>query len=206
LSDRRDFTIFRLFFSPELLMRRSISASMLATTVALLAFAPSAALAQSAGPAVGDAAPDFTIDVVTKDAPTPKPFTLSKARGQVVVIAFFPKARTSGCTMQMEGYRDKYAKLFNGGKDVTVIGVSIDDAATLASWAQEKGFPHHFGADAGGAVGTKYNAFNGKYDDRSLFVIGKDGKVAYVARPFRQMAEEAYTELGEMVTKAMSGK
>ncbi|MCU0649536.1 MAG: redoxin domain-containing protein, partial [Gemmatimonadaceae bacterium] len=172
---------------------------------ALTVAAPSAG-AQGTGPAVGEMAPDFTIDVVTKDATTPKPFTLSKARGQVVVLAFFPKARTSGCTMQMESYRDKYAQLFNGGKDVTLIGISTDDAATLVSWAQEKGFPHHFGADTGGAVGTKYNAFNGRYDDRSLFVVGKDGKVAYVARPFRQMAEDAYTELGQMVTKAMSGK
>lgn len=188
-------------------MRRLFTASMAVAATALIASAtPSVAAAQTAGPMVGEMAPDFTIDVVTKDATTPKAFTLSKARGQVVVLAFFPKARTSGCTMQMEGYRDKYAQLFNGGKDVTLIGISIDDAATLASWAQEKGFPHHFGADAGGAVGTKYNAYNGKYDDRSLFVVGKDGKVAYVARPFRQMAEAAYTELGAMVSKAMSSK
>jgi thioredoxin-dependent peroxiredoxin len=206
LSATRQIAIILQFFSPESFMRRSLSASLLTASAVLLAFAPSSLFAQSAGPVVGDAAPDFTIDVVTKDAPTPKSFTLSKARGQVVVLAFFPKARTSGCTMQMEGYRDKYAKLFNGGKDVTLIGISVDDAATLASWAQEKGFPHHFGADAGGAVGTKYNAFTGKYDDRSLFVVGKDGKIAYVARPFRQMAEEAYTELGQMVSKAMSGK
>jgi peroxiredoxin Q/BCP len=185
-------------------MRRPITTSRaLLAAVALFAASPVIAAAQATSPAVGEVAPDFTIDVVTKESPTPKPFTLSKAKGQVVVLAFFPKARTSGCTMQMEGYRDKYAKLFNGGKDVTLIGISVDDAATLHAWATEKGFPHHFGADAGGAVGTKYNAFNGRMDDRSLFVIGKDGKVAYVQRPFRQMAEEAYTELGQQVAKAL---
>jgi peroxiredoxin Q/BCP len=183
-------------------MRRALSAVATLATFALCAPAG----AQATGPAVGEMAPDFTIDVVTKDAATPKPFTLSKARGQVVVLAFFPKARTSGCTVQMENYRDQYAKLFNGGKDVTLIGISVDDAATLHSWAQEKGFPHHFGADAGGAVGSKYNANNGRYNDRSLFVVGKDGKIAYLARPFRQMADEAYAELGQMVNKAMSGK
>lgn len=181
-------------------LRLPARARVLGTLVAV------AASPLAAQPRVGAPAPDFAIATVTAGDATPRTLTLSGLRGRIVVLAFFPKARTSGCTMQMEGYRDKYAQLFNGGKDVTLIGISIDDAATLASWAQEKGFPHHFGADAGGAVGTKYNAYNGKYDDRSLFVVGKDGKVAYVARPFRQMAEEAYTELGAMVSKAMSSK
>lgn len=48
------------------------------------------------GPAVGDLAPDFTLPASTKDGRLAKPVHLADLKGQVVVLAFFPKARTSG--------------------------------------------------------------------------------------------------------------
>ena len=60
---------------------------------------------------------------VTAAGVNAKPFKLSEHKGETVVLAFFPKARTSGCTVQMESYRDKYAEMFNGGKKVTLVGV-----------------------------------------------------------------------------------
>ena len=48
------------------------------------------------GPKVGDFAPDFTLPASTKDGVSPLPLKLSELRGQVVVIAFFPKSRTKG--------------------------------------------------------------------------------------------------------------
>ena len=100
--------------------------------LAVAAIAPSIAGAQAAPAAaltplkVGEMAPDFTVTVVTADGVAKKPFKLSEHKGETVVLAFFPKARTSGCTVQMESYRDKYADTFKGGKKVTLVGVSID--------------------------------------------------------------------------------
>lgn len=153
------------------------------------------------GPSVGDMAPDFSITGVTRHGKLQNPVKLSDYRGQTVVLAFFPKARTSGCTVQMESYRDRYAELFNGGQGVTLLAVSVDPDTALHSWARDASFPMLFGSDVGGAVGTKYGAFRGQVDDRSLFVIDPDGRIAYVARPFRQMAEDAYTELAAIVDK-----
>jgi len=104
----------------------------------------------------------------------------------------------------MDAYRDQYATLFNGGKDVTLLAISTDADTTLASWARDAKYPFTFLSDAGGAVGKLYGAFNTKYglDNRTLFVIGPDGTISYVASPFREVDPTAYTELGAAVKKA----
>jgi peroxiredoxin Q/BCP len=103
----------------------------------------------------------------------------------------------------MEAYRDQYATLFNNGRKVVVIGISVDPDTALASWARDSDFPMLFASDTGGAVGRAYGAFDAKnkLDDRSLYVIAPDGTVAYHVRPFRQMVGESYTELGAVVDK-----
>jgi peroxiredoxin len=103
----------------------------------------------------------------------------------------------------MEAYRDQYATLFNNGRKVTVIGISVDPDTTLANWARSSGFPVVFGSDADGAVGTLYGAYDParKTDNRSLYVIGPDGVIAYKQQPFRVMAQDAYTELGDVIDK-----
>jgi peroxiredoxin Q/BCP len=62
----------------------------------LAAVATARALSQDGGPKVGDLAPDFTLKGATKEGLTPKPIHLADFRGQTVVLAFFPKARTKG--------------------------------------------------------------------------------------------------------------
>ena len=101
----------------------------------------------------------------------------------------------------MEAYRDQYATLFNNGRSVVVVGISVDADTTLAAWAKESDFPMLFLSDVDGSVGKMYGAHSAKSntDDRSLFVIRPDGRVAYVTRPFRVMTPGAYTELAAVV-------
>lgn len=154
-------------------------------------------------PAVGTMAPDFTLPGATSAGVLPAPLQLSSLRGRTVVLAFFPKARTSGCTVQMKAYRDQYATLFGGGKDVTLLAISADADSTLASWARDEAFPFTFLSDVGGTVGKLYGAFNPKWsmDNRVLFVIAPDGKVSYVASPFREVDPTSYTLLGTELKK-----
>lgn len=185
-----------------------INRTLAAVAVATLLVAPATVRAQApaaaaaAGPEVGQMAPDFTINVIGKEGAA-HPLTLSSLHGQTVVLAFFPRVRTSGCTTQMESYRDKYAELFRGGRKVTLISISTDSSAAQQAWAHDANFPMMFGSDVGGPVGTLYGAFmsaNG-IDNRYLFVIGPDGKITYTAKPFRQMTEAAYLDLGAAVAK-----
>jgi peroxiredoxin len=103
----------------------------------------------------------------------------------------------------MDAYRDQYAKLFHNGRNVTVIGISADADTTLANWAREADFPVVFASDSGSAIGKTYGAFDAKYkvDNRSLFVVGPDGKISYVAKPFKVMSPQAYTDLANAVDK-----
>jgi thioredoxin-dependent peroxiredoxin len=107
----------------------------------------------------------------------------------------------------MEAYRDQYATVFNGGKGVTVLAISTDDVETLHEWAAEKDFPVTFLSDKGAEVGRLYDvkapAIN--INRRVVFVVGPDGKVQHVMRPFRELSADAYTELGEAVKKASGG-
>lgn len=167
---------------------------------------PIRAAAQSyAGPGAGDMAPDFTLPGATRYGELRHPVKLSDFRGQTVVLAFFPGARTPGCTIQMTKYRDMYQSLFRGGDSVVVLGVSVDPDTTLADWAREAHFPMVFASDAGThAAGTAYGAYDTTYrlDRRLLYVIGPDGRIAYVAKPFNVSRMESYAALGDAVAKA----
>src|SRR3712207_4003043 len=103
----------------------------------------------------------------------------------------------------MEAYRDQYATLFNNGHRVTVIAVSVDADTTLAAWAREQSFPMVFASDPGGVVGRRYGAFDekNKVDNRSLYVIGPDGRVAFHTPNFRALSQAAYTELATVVDR-----
>lgn len=188
-------------------LQRVLGALACAALLAVPAAAQDAAAA--GGPKVGEMAPDFTLPAATKAGVSDRPVKLSDLRGQVVVMAFFPRARTSGCTAQMESYRDQYATLFNGGKGVTVLGISTDDDTTLAAWAREKDFPVTFVSDKAGAAGTPYDVMfdraGVKFMRRVLFVIGPDGRVAHVMRPFRELSADSYVELAAAVKKASGG-
>lgn len=111
----------------------------------------------------------------------------------------------------MEAYRDQYASLFNEGEDVTLIGISTDDAEVLHDWAEEAEFPFLFASDPGAEVGQLYGAFrrmdDGRYlDNRTVFVIDPEGVIRYVAAPFREIDPTAYEELAAAIDAVSEGR
>jgi peroxiredoxin Q/BCP len=177
-------------------------------TCVTVAHAQAPAAAVEVGPKVGDAAPDFTLPGATIDGVMKTPVKLSSFKGQTVVVAFFPKARTRGCTAQMTTYRDKWATLFNGGKGIKVIAISMDADTTTAAWAKEANLPMIFGSDMKGEAGKLYGAYtDGRpVESRLLYVVGPDGKIAYTVKPFNPMVEDAYTDLGAALKKTAGTK
>jgi peroxiredoxin len=103
----------------------------------------------------------------------------------------------------MEAYRDQYAKLFNNGRDVVVLGVSVDPDTMLAAWARELQTPVLFASDTSQTVGKLYGATQGKLDNRSLFVIDPAGRIVKRMQPFNQLAASAYDELGAAVQRTL---
>jgi peroxiredoxin Q/BCP len=185
---------------------RPSSCSTLVAALALLAAwqvvpghaqqAPAAAQ-QTAADAleVGAVAPDFAVRAATRYGVLEQEVKLSDFAGKTVVLAFFPRARTQGCTIQMRAYRDQYADLFRDGQDVVLIGISMDTAEELYSWARDEQFQFLMASDVGGRVAEQFGASRGRVASRFLFIIGPDGKIAHRQLPFQEVDPTAYEEL-----------
>jgi|SRR5581483_4001466 len=131
----------------------------------------------------GKPAPDFTL---TSDAG--EQVTLSALRGRPVVLYFYPRDDTPGCTRQACGIRDAWADFEAAG--ATVVGVSPDDEASHRRFKDKHGLPFTLLADPDHAVTERYgfwvekSMYGKKYlgVERSTVVIGPDGVVERVFR------------------------
>lgn len=103
----------------------------------------------------------------------------------------------------MEAYRDQYATLFNNGKNVVVVGISVDADTTMYNWARQSSFPNLFASDPDQAVAKQYGSADGKYDTRNVFIIAPDGHIAARIMKFNVLSVDAYTELGNAVTRTL---
>lgn len=181
----------------------SLLVSLVASSSAGAQAASGGATQQSAvaGPDVGIVAPDFTITGANAEGAR-MPVKLSEYRGRVVVLAFYPLDRSSGCTAELTKFRDDYASLF--GSDVVVLPVSIDSVGSHAGWAKDMKFPFTLLSDPDQKVATTYGStMAGRpYDARTIYVIGKDGKVSYRNMKFGALSADAYKELAAAVAKA----
>ncbi len=103
----------------------------------------------------------------------------------------------------MEAYRDQYATLFNLGKHVVVLGISVDADTTLAAWARDLDTPLVFGSDTGQVVGKLYGSTRGALDNRSVFVVGPDGRIVKRMQPFNELAQTSYDDLAAAVKSTL---
>lgn len=130
---------------------------------------------------VGDVAPDFTAQTDGGGQ-----LTLSKLRGKVVVVYFYPRDNTPGCTVEACDFRDHHASLAKKG--VVVIGVSPDSAKSHDGFKAKHALPFALVADPDKAIAMAWGVFKEKvmYGKpmlgivRSTFVVGADGKIAHV--------------------------
>jgi peroxiredoxin Q/BCP len=166
---------------------------------------PASAATPPVGLELGTVAPDFVIPGATRFGTLDQPVRLSDLRGQTVVLAFFPRARTRGCTVQMESYRDRYADLYNAGRKVVVLAVSTDADTTLAAWARELETPILFGSDTGQVAAKLFRAgIPGRnINARHLYVIDPNGVIVHRQVPFNELAEISYERLGAAIKETL---
>ncbi|EYF04179.1 peroxiredoxin [Chondromyces apiculatus] len=119
----------------------------------------------------GDAAPDATLKL--HDG---KEVKLSSLAGKQVLIYFYPKDDTPGCTVQAEGLRDGWADLQAAGLDV--YGVSTQGAQSHEAFIDKYKLPFPLVIDEDGAVARAFHVpMRGSFASRQSFLIGKDGKI-----------------------------
>jgi thioredoxin-dependent peroxiredoxin len=141
----------------------------------------------------GDKAPDF--ELLDENA---NPVRLSDFWGQTVVLYFYPKADTPGCTTQACGIRDRFADYATAG--AVVIGVSPDSPQALRKFKDKYGLRHTLLSDTDHRLAEAFEVWvektrQGKTyfgNERSTFVIGPDGVVAH---SFRKVSPQEHDNL-----------
>ena len=131
----------------------------------------------------GDAAPDF--ELPDQDG---RALKLSDFRGQPVVVYFYPKASTPGCTTQACGVRDHRAEYQQAG--AVVLGISPDPVAKVKKFHDKEGLNFALLADEDHSITERYGVWSQKSmygktymgAERTTFIIDSDGKVAEVLR------------------------
>ena len=129
----------------------------------------------------GDSAPDFTLT----DA-SGQPVTLQQFRGTKVVVYFYPKDDTPGCTTQACGLRDAYQDILDKG--AVVVGISADSEASHAKFQSKYDLPFHLISDPEKIAITGFGAWGEKsmygktYEGitRSTFILDENGVVTHV--------------------------
>lgn len=178
-------------------------ASVITVAALLLGAVPAAAQRDSSvrvvlqgGPEVGRRAPDFSLPWANKDGvgPIEAPYQLASDRGRTVVVAFYPRDFTKGCTAQMQTFAEQYDSLF--GPDVTVVGISTDSVTTHNRFAASLGVPFRLLSDPEQRVSKQYGSKDsGGFNRRTVYVIGPDGKIKYRNLKFNALDPQAYSDL-----------
>ena len=139
---------------------------------------------------IGDKAPDFTLSTDGNGK-----VTLSKLRSQKVVLYFYPKDETSGCTREACAFRDSYEVFADAGAEV--IGISSDSVDRHAAFAEHHKLPFTLLSDEKGKVRKSYGvpSLLGVVPGRVTYVIDQRGTVRHV---FNSM-----TNIGRHVTDAL---
>ena len=125
---------------------------------------------------VGQDAPEFKLMAYPSGE-----YSLSQFHGKKnVILAFYPKDDTPGCTAENCALRDDISKFEES--NTQVFGISCDDVKSHEAFSKKFNFTHPLLADVGGETAKKYGTFqDGKgYASRKLFVIDKNGKIQKV--------------------------
>ncbi len=140
-------------------------------------------------PEIGEIAPAFELQTDAGET-----VRLADFHGKRVVLFFYPRADTSGCTIEACGFRDSYSAYED--EDVVILGISPDTVEDQAKFSQKYNFPYPLLADADHRVAELYgvwgkNRFGHLQVLRTTFVIDEQGVIEQV---FKRVKPEGHSE------------
>lgn len=156
--------------------RRSLLRGLLLLAAGLLFWPKRAVALGGVLPTIAEPAPDFDLAGVSPDRqgePLPTRLKLADFGGSWLVLYFYPRDFTSGCTLEARGFqRDLAAFEARGAR---VVGVSADDAESHASFCGSEGLAYPLLSDPAGAVSRSYGSWMAPYSMRHTFLIDPQG-------------------------------
>ena len=134
-------------------------------------------LAFDFAPEVGDFAPNFHLDGVNNSLKSKKEWDLNDFNGKWVVLYFYPKDFTAGCTLEAKGFSElkKNFSKYNA----EIIGISADNQSSHKSFCSEKSINYTLLSDPNGNISNKYGSWIPPFSDRNTFLISPDGIISY---------------------------
>ena len=151
---------------------------------------------------VGDTAPDFALPYATKDSVAEDSLKLSSLIGKKnIVLAFYPADWSGGCTKEMCTMRDNFSDLSK--LNAEILPISGDYEYAHHEWAKQQNFPFKMVSDHLHKVAHTYNSYAEGYgwNKRTVFVIDKNGKIAYIDLQYKARDLNSFNKLQEALKK-----
>ena len=171
--------------------------AVLIVVIAAVALIAPHLLRAAAVPQVGAVAPDFTLN-----SQEGAPVSLAQYRGKWVVLYFYPKDMTSGCTIEAHNFQRDQAK-YDALKTV-VLGVSVQDSQSHQQFCTKEGLTFKLLADTNHKVSEQYGSLKNygimKLSARNTFIIDPQGKIVkeYIGVDPTKHSDEVLTELAAL--------
>ncbi|KGG12487.1 MULTISPECIES: peroxiredoxin [Prochlorococcus] len=150
---------------------------LIASLIVFLIFSNSIYAVENITPDIGNKAPEFILEGYSSQFPEKNLWKLSDLSNTWVVLYFYPKDFTNGCTIEAKGF-DKLNKNFIN-RNTTVIGISNDQVNEHESFCSKESLSIVLLTDEDGKVSEKYGSWNPPYSKRNTFLIDPDGNIKY---------------------------
>ena len=158
-------------------MNRSTFIKSLILFFSVLLFEPSKIFASINAVSIGNKAPDFSLKGFNKNNPNKKNWELDDFEGKWLVLYFYPKDFSSGCTLQAKGFQEylsKYNKL-----NASIVGISADSEEEHESFCSSEKLGYTLLSDTNGEISKSYDSWLDPYSKRNTFIINPQGIVVF---------------------------
>jgi thioredoxin-dependent peroxiredoxin len=158
-------------------MKKPLLMSLAAAVLAVCTLLPARAADNATMPAVGQTAPAFTLP--SQDG---TPISLSQYKGKWVVLYFYPRDMTTGCTIEAHKFQDALSQF--DAKNAVILGVSVDSSDSHKQFCAKDGLTFHLLSDTSHSVVTAYGSL-GSFNNivianRNTFLIDPQGNIKQV--------------------------
>jgi len=128
-------------------------------------------------PEIGDLAPDFSLNGINTKFKNKTKWDLKDFQNKFLVLYFYPKDFTTGCTIEAKGFTDlknKFSKY-----NAEIVGISADNEESHDSFCNSKAINYTLLSDSKGIVSEKYGSWIPPYSDRNTFLISPEGRIIF---------------------------
>ena len=128
-------------------------------------------------PEIGDMAPSFQLEGINKSLKSKKIWDSEELKGKWVVLYFYPKDFTAGCTLEAKGFSELKNDFLKYNAEI--IGISADSQDSHESFCSEKLINYTLLSDPNGIISAKYGSWIPPFSDRNTFLISPEGEIRH---------------------------